>query len=312
MRTTTTIQLLATAAAALSLSLGARGGQQCFDYTVDKTTNWKEDMPVPQFDPALGTLTGVTISVSGAIEGSIRVEHLSENSKCIATATLSAELQLCDPDGVPIIQFPLAESTTDTLDEFDGEIDFDGPSGNTYPDLMAQDSRTYSPANIAPFIGTGTLLFATKAEGTSAVTGCGNDIQGQTTVAKAKVTVCYLYDEAGDEGCTPGYWKNHPRSWPPTGYAPGNKFDDVFGVSAFGKMTLMEVVDQGGGHIKALGRHAVAALLNAAHPGVESPYSVGEVIAAVQYAVGSGDYERVKDHLEDANELGCPLSGPAK
>ncbi len=58
-------------------------------------------------------------------------------------------------------------------------------------------------------------------------------------------------------------------------------------------------MNQGGGKEKRLGRHAVAALLSAAHGGVGYPYTVAEVIALVQ----AGD----ADALEDANELGCPL-----
>ena len=68
--------------------------------------------------------------------------------------------------------------------------------------------------------------------------------------------------ERGGEGCTPGYWKqrHHLGSW--TGYGPGEDYDVVFGVVASFDKTLLEALWQGGGGEKALGRHAVAALLN--------------------------------------------------
>src|SRR5690606_20729171 len=68
----------------------------------------------------------------------------------------------------------------------------------------------------------------------------------------------------GGEGCTPGYWKQsqHFDSW--VGYLPTQTFSSVFGWNGFGNMTLLGVLGQGGGGTKALGRHAVAALLNSA------------------------------------------------
>ncbi|MGD1996070.1 MAG: hypothetical protein PVH62_04775 [Anaerolineae bacterium] len=104
----------------------------------------------------------------------------------------------------------------------------------------------------------------------------------------------------GDEGCTPGYWRNHLEAWSPTGYSPGDDFDTVFGVDLFTRdITLEEAVNLGGGGVRKLARHGAAALLGAAHPGVAFPLTVAEVIAAVQ----AGD----ADTLVDANELGCPL-----
>ncbi len=118
---------------------------------------------------------------------------------------------------------------------------------------------------------------------------------------------------AGGEGCTPGYWKNHTglkkqtNQWPPTGFGQGDSYNTTFGVvSSFGG-TLLEALNRGGGGEIALGRHAVAALLNAAHPGVSYDLSVGQVIAAVQAAYASGDFEGTKNTLAAFNEQGCPI-----
>lgn len=102
--------------------------------------------------------------------------------------------------------------------------------------------------------------------------------------------------ETGDEGCTPGYWKNHLEDWAATGYSTSDSFEDIFGVD-LGFSTLGEAVEAKGGGDKKLARHGTAALLNAAHPDVNYPLTVAEVIAAVQ----SGD----DDTLAEYNELGC-------
>lgn len=122
----------------------------------------------------------------------------------------------------------------------------------------------------------------------------------------------------GGEGCTPGYWKNHagadshsnggqmkPSSW--EGFDPSDGFDATFGVTSSFGGTLMEALTRGGGGEIALGRHAVAALLNAANSGVQYDLDVAGVIAVVQAAYGSGDFEGAKDTLATLNEQGCPL-----
>lgn len=113
---------------------------------------------------------------------------------------------------------------------------------------------------------------------------------------------------AGGEGCTPGYWKQkqHFDSW--VDFEPGDSFDDVFGVDSSFDGTLLQALKRGGGGENAHGRHAVAALLNAATGGVDSSFSVDEVIQAVQDAYDSGDFEGQKNIFADDNESGCPLN----
>lgn len=103
----------------------------------------------------------------------------------------------------------------------------------------------------------------------------------------------------GGEGCTPGFWRNHYELWPAP-YTTGSYFDTVFGVSYFSSTyTLGQAIWAGGGGLNVLARHGTAALLSAASPDVDYPYTVDEVIAMVQ----AGNVAP----LSAANELGCPL-----
>jgi len=110
-----------------------------------------------------------------------------------------------------------------------------------------------------------------------------------------------------EDGCTPGYWKQeqHFDSW--VGYAPNDGYGEVFDVVASFDKSLLGALEQGGGGEKALGRHAVAALLNAANPEVGYYYTESDIIGMVQDAYQTGDFEWAKDQLEYQNELGCPL-----
>jgi hypothetical protein len=130
------------------------------------------------------------------------------------------------------------------------------------------------------------------------------------------VSCCYIdFDmeciNEGTEGCTPGYWKQsqHFGNW--VGYAPSDLFSSVFD-NAFPGMTLLEVLQQGGGGLIALGRHTVAALLNAASD-IDYPLSPQQVIDMFNdvfpgpAGLEPGDYEALKDQFEEYNSLGCPL-----
>lgn len=114
----------------------------------------------------------------------------------------------------------------------------------------------------------------------------------------------------GGQGCTPGYWKQsqHFGSWTAP-YTPSTLFSDVFS-NAFPGKTLLQVLGQGGGGLKALGRHSVAALLNAASANVEYDLSVAQVISAFNSAYASanaGTIEQQKNLLDMLNNQGCPL-----
>ena len=113
------------------------------------------------------------------------------------------------------------------------------------------------------------------------------------------------FENGGGAGCTPGFRRQpqHFEYW--VGYAPGDSFADVFGVDRSG--TLLDNVTARGGGENALARHAMAALLNASNSEVDYDMSVAEIIAAVQSAFASGDFETVKNQFEAFNEQGCTV-----
>jgi hypothetical protein len=129
------------------------------------------------------------------------------------------------------------------------------------------------------------------------------DIHGATFVCRTYVQVY-----PGSDGCSPGYWKNHPESWAAAGFAPTDDFDTVFGCDAFSPdKTLMQALWTGGGGIKKLGRMAVSALLNAGHPSVFFPRTVNQVINQVRNAVNTGVYEPLATDLDRDNNLDCTI-----
>ncbi len=118
----------------------------------------------------------------------------------------------------------------------------------------------------------------------------------------------------GFEGLSPGFWKNHPDDW--YGYSPSTTIGEVFDLpdelSELSSKTFMEALNFHGGpdvvdKAKLLLRQAVAALLNAAHPGINYPLSQNEIISQVNDALATLDPDTIldlKDTLEDYNNLG--------
>ena len=122
------------------------------------------------------------------------------------------------------------------------------------------------------------------------------------------------------QGCTPGFWKNHPNAWGPTGYSRNQTLESVFDVpNVFGldNNTLLEALSFKGGSgntaaARILLRSAVAALLNAAHPSINYPRTPAGVIADVNAALASnnrGTMIRLKDQLDRDNNAGCSING---
>ena len=128
-----------------------------------------------------------------------------------------------------------------------------------------------------------------------------------------------LQSSTGGEGLTPGFWKNHTgltatplAGWPETGLTPSTRYESIFGVDVPASTpTLLDALGINGGGMFALMRHSAAAILNASDPYISYAYTKTQIIAMVQQAFVSGDYETPKNLLATQNELGADLSTPA-
>lgn len=98
----------------------------------------------------------------------------------------------------------------------------------------------------------------------------------------------------GREACSQGFWKNHADRWPPTGLSPSMRFVDAFEIVDLSSgeipadfdenMTLFEAANSTGGSFDQTLLQGSAALLNAAHPSVDYPFTVAQVQEVMQAA----------------------------
>ena len=128
-----------------------------------------------------------------------------------------------------------------------------------------------------------------------------------------KPCACTPDEQTGQEGLTPGFWKNHTDVW--QGYSPSQTLESVFDVPdslGLDNATLLDALNFGGGPgvlgaAKNLFRHAVAAILNAAHPEVEYAMTSNAIITGVNTALASNNASTIstlKDLLDTYNNAG--------
>ena len=163
-----------------------------------------------------------------------------------------------------------------------------------------------------PSVGTQTLTYTVSGE-------CGGSDQVTITVND-----CEEF-----QGCTPGYWKIHPSAFCAfsmntymftNAFSAGKTviFPDITNTRGLPPtLSLIGALNLNGGGYKALARTAAAAIENSCHSNVNYPYTMEQIIAAVTSAFNTGSAvlggvtytaEGLKDELDRANNLGCPLN----
>lgn len=169
----------------------------------DRVTGWSADVPVPQFNSALGTLEAVVLTLTGDVTGNLAIQNL-ETSASIFDATGTATLALALPGTVtPGVTISPAYEDSGALAGFDGAIDFAGTLVQTLPATTSVDLS--DPDDLAGFIGSGTLDLPIAATGTSSLDAPGDVLARVIGEAGGTVAVSYVYLPTGAESGDGGF-----------------------------------------------------------------------------------------------------------
>lgn len=188
---------------ALTLLAGTSGAlAQTVTYTGAQpmtTTNWGTfAVALPQFDNTPSgaffgyNLTGVTLTVSGTVQGDVRLESL-DNSAASLTYNLAASVTFAGPGGASAVALPVASGTF-AATAFDGTIDFGGTSGVSLLNLTNSNTASSTPGSFAGYIGSGSVPLSIGAVGASNASGAGNVISAFATDASADYRIVYTYE----------------------------------------------------------------------------------------------------------------------
>jgi hypothetical protein len=258
------------------------------------------DISCPDTDDNTGTLpAGGTIDC--AYTASPADDSADEN-----TATVTSDLgEESTTEGFTWTENVIGDDTVFLGDERVGYLEvISGTTVEIFPEIFA------CPTDVSLYVD-GVYEYTEVNKAT--LDGTNTALQ-----ASAEVTVRCEIPET-PEGCTPGFWRqaHHYPYW--TGASPVDAWTTHFadpgthqgpgrnGATFNGETALGDAVEFGGGGVFALARHAVAALLNANSGDVDYPLSAAEVVALVNDALASGDFEGAKNTLEGYNELGCTV-----
>jgi hypothetical protein len=229
-----------------------------------------------------GTFTFDVQVNGGAIsEVSITVGAGQVNTRvCAATALFNSDLPSAQVDQVLIVEDNPGAGVTTTVD-----IDQYFIQGITYHANALADQFNVAPRTARVFIN--------------------DDMEKRVTFTNTTAPT-------GNQGCTPGFWKNNADKHDASQWGaidPDATFTSVFGANDLpAGTTLLEALNLGGGGVNALARHAVAAYLNSQAGAPNYQYTTAQVISMVQTAMSSNNYDAAKDLFAAANESGCPLS----
>jgi len=160
------------------------------------TTDWSGALPFSQFDPALGTLTEVTLTLSSNLD---TIMTVTNNGGSSSSGTIKTELQISVWDPSKAFSFLGSQPVLDIIAP---SRDYTlGVGGSYTSDLLTASgstTRDYTDSSIlSEFTGLGSLSLSatTKTYSLLANTG-GNTTATQVTNAGADGFITYTYDSA--------------------------------------------------------------------------------------------------------------------
>lgn len=197
--------------AALAASLAARADMLTPQYAFNVgsasapvTTFWQRDVSLKAFDPSLGTLTGVTISLSGGVFTSVKLGNKSDSSSNTVTGYVAGEFDLLDAPSSSTTGKTILTTTaqaaavgqTFNVNKTGKEV-YDGKIGKDYGTISATTTKTFSSTDAAylkTLKGTGSVTYSLFAIDTSYTKDtAGNYYAHYTTTAYGNGYVQYSY-----------------------------------------------------------------------------------------------------------------------
>ena len=167
----------------------------------DSTADWNDNLPVTQFDPALGTLEAVILTLSGDIQGSVSARNEDTDPADIYTSqtvTISLGSSLS-----------VAPTVSDSMLLVGG-----GSRSDT--GLVATDWNTAEltdASDLATFIGQGTVTVPMTAAGSGSLYGPGDLLATLLAQSDATATVSYIYVPAGVPDDADVWWNAAGGQW---------------------------------------------------------------------------------------------------
>jgi hypothetical protein len=124
-----------------------------------------------QFNSALGTLTGVSLQVTGnSIGGFNSLDNESATRSGTATLTIGSDVTVSSTvDTLLVLVNPTQTAAGSVARDSDGAADFTGTDAVTVIGTSSTDTQSSSPVSFLPYIGTGSILYSFSSSANTAV-----------------------------------------------------------------------------------------------------------------------------------------------
>lgn len=180
----------------------------------DGPTNAAITRALAAFNPDLGTLLRIDISIQGRITSQIRAENLDPAAAAIQGNVVGTVL-LGGP-GISLSTSTGTETQTHQATSYDGSTDFAGGSGVTFAVRTATGSNSLvvtDAATLAGFVGSGNVNLTVTPQAASNASGGGNLVAQINSTGGAEVIVTYTY--IGSNALRPGAYQVEQPISPP-------------------------------------------------------------------------------------------------
>jgi hypothetical protein len=190
--------ILATASAALAVAGAASAATETFSYTVDQSTvPFTQDFTLSGFNTALGTLTGVTLTLDDSTTAEVQIVSLNSTATPYTDATATIPVTVTGPDGLTVDATVTAGPVAGTAE----------PGLNTVPGVPGSDtdSTNVSSSDFSLYESPGGVPVAYTFDalaGSYTGTSAGGLFFGGSAVAGGDISVTYTYTSAVPEAAT--------------------------------------------------------------------------------------------------------------
>jgi uncharacterized repeat protein (TIGR01451 family) len=182
-------------------------------------------MNIPQFNPALGTLTSVQISKTASFSSTAGGEN-GDGAPATIMLTVTGSFAVTAPATPDLVigVTPSPSIFTFNAAAFDGNLDFGGPSGMTFnlvtapPNPAGQMTTLTAQSALDLYCGTGTVAVNANVTASILASGSGFTDTRLRTPSSAQVTVTYTY--IPNNCLAPGNYRIVQMTQPP-GFADG-------------------------------------------------------------------------------------------
>ena len=167
----------------------------------NSSTNWTQSFALQQFNPGMGTLNSVTLTLNGILDQTLKYENMDGAGQYVKYffSSENEDKTRCEYSlsftggslGTTIYNAP----SYINIPTYDGTLDYAGTSGATHEFNLTQSANNvYIDGGMSPFVGTGSVAFNASATGWMVVTYSGGNMSlAPNTLAGANVTVAYDY-----------------------------------------------------------------------------------------------------------------------